>query len=208
MNNPGQRDKLSASTDAFLEETFRQWAVGKDAVQARISIYENIRDIPYAVIPELISTDRFADILTLGRGSCTPKHFLLCNMFQRLGLMVLFAVYPFHWGERAEVMVGNLEPLREIAEALPMSYHLACRVDIDGRLVLVDATLDPPLGKADLVINHEWDGFSDTLLPMTPCGEEQLYHPSEAHLMEARSGQQWLEFYAELNTCLERVRQA
>ena len=199
---------MSTTTDAFLEETFRQWTAGKDAVQARISIYENIRDIPYAVLPELISTDNFADILTLGRGSCTPKHFLLCNMFQRLGLMVLFAVYPFQWGERSEIMVGNLEPLREIAEALPMSHHLACRVDIEGRLVLVDATLDPPLAKADLVINHHWDGFSDTLLPMTPCGEEQLYHPSEAHLMEARSGQQWLEFYAKLNTCLERVRQS
>ena len=199
---------MSATTDAFLEEIFRQWTAGKDAVQARISIYENIRDIPYAVLPELINTDNFADILTLGRGSCTPKHFLLCDMFQRLGLMVLFAVYPFQWGERSEILVGNLAPLREIVGALPMSHHLACRVDIDGRLVLVDATLDPPLGKADLVINHHWDGFSDTLLPMTPCGEEQLYHPSEAHLMEAHSGQQWLEFYAELNTCLERVRQA
>ncbi|HEY41327.1 MAG TPA: hypothetical protein G4O18_05660 [Dehalococcoidia bacterium] len=199
---------MSTITDALLEETFRQWTAGKDAIQARISIYEKVRDIPYAVIPELINPDRFADVLTLGQGSCTPKHLLLCNLFQRLGLMVLFAVYPFYWGDSSEVMVGNLEPVREMAQELPMSHHLACRVDIDGKLVLVDATLDPPLGKADLVINHEWDGFSDTLLPMTPCGEEQLYHPSEAHLMEARSGQQWLEFYTVLNACLERVRQS
>lgn len=199
---------MTTATNAYLEEIFRQWTAGKDAVQSRISIYENIRDIPYAVLPELISPDNFTDILSLGRGSCTPKHFLLCNMFQRLGLMVLFAVYPFHWGERSEIMVGNLEPLREIAEALPTSHHLACRVDIDSRLVLVDATLDPPLRKADLVINHYWDGFSDTLLPMTPCGDEQLYHPSEMYLMEARSSQQWLEFYAELNACLEQVRQS
>jgi hypothetical protein len=182
--------------------------VGKDAVQARISIYENVRDIPYAVLPELNSPDNFADILTLGRGSCTPKHLLLSDMFQRLGLMVLFAVYPFYWSDSSEVMVGNLEPIREMAEALPMSHHLACRVDIDGRLVLVDAALDLPLEKSGLVINHHWDGFSDTLLPMTPCGEEQLYHPSEVHLMEARSGQQWLEFYAVLNSCLEKVRQS
>lgn len=191
-----------------MEETFRQWTAGKDAVQARISIYEKVRDIPYAILPELISPDNFADILTLGRGSCTPKHLLLSNMFQRLGLMVLFAVYPFYWGDSSEVMVDNLEPIREMATALPMSHHLACRVDIDGRLVLVDATLDLPLEKSDLVINREWDGFSDTLLPMTPCGEEQLYHPSEAHLMEARSGQRWLEFYVVLNACLEQVRQS
>jgi transglutaminase-like putative cysteine protease len=191
-----------------LEETFRQWTAGRDAVQARINIYEKVRDIPYAVLPELNSPDNFADILTMGRGSCTPKHLLLSNMFQRLGLMVLFAVYPFYWGDSSEVMVGNLEPIREMAAALPMSHHLACRVEIDGRLVLVDATLDLPLGKSELVINREWDGFSDTLLPMTPCGEEQLYHPSEVHLMEARSGQRWLEFYTVLNACLEKVRQS
>ncbi len=197
---------MSAATDALLEETFRQWTAGKDAVQARISIYEHVRDIPYAVLPELISAANFSDILTLGRGSCTPKHLLLCEMFQKLELMVLFAVYPFYWGDSSDIMVDNLEPVREIAGTLPMSHHLACRVEIDSRLVLVDATLDPPLAKADLVINQHWDGFNDTLLPMTPCGDEQLYHPSEAHLMDARSGQQWLEFYAKLNTCLEQVR--
>jgi len=25
--------------------------------------------------------------------------------------------------------------------------------------------------------NTEWDGKSDTLLPMTPCGDEELYSP-------------------------------
>ena len=199
---------MPTATETFLEETFRKWTAGKNAVQARISTFENVRDIPYAVDPGLIRPDRFTDILTLRRGSCTPKHLLLCDMFQRLGLTVLFVVYPFRWGDSSDIMVGHLEPLREMAVALPLSHHLACRVDIEGRFVLVDAILDPPLEKAGLVINHEWDGLSDTLLPMTPCGEEQLYHPSEAYLMEARSGQEWAEFYAELNTCLERVRQS
>ncbi len=199
---------MSATTDALLEDIFRQWTAGKDALQARISVYEHVRDIPYAVLPELISTANFKDILTLGRGSCTPKHLLLCEMFQRLGLMVLLAVYPFYWGDSSDIMIGILEPVRETAKTLPMSHHLACKVEIDSKLVLVDATLDPPLAKADLVINQCWDGFRDTLLPMTPCGDEQLYHPSEAHLMEARSGQQWLEFYTKLNSCLEQVRQS
>ena len=199
---------MSATTDAILEDTFRQWTAGKDAVQARISIYEHVRDIPYAVLPDLISTANFSDILTLGRGSCTPKHLLLCEMFQRLGLTVLLAVYPFYWGDSSDVTDTIPGPIKEIAETLPMSHHLACRVEIGSGLVLVDATLDPPLAKADLVINKHWDGFSDTLLPMTPCGDEQLYHPSEAHLMEAHSGQQWLEFYTRLNTCLEQVRRS
>jgi len=199
---------LSIATDAIVDEKFQQWTRGKDAVEARISIYERIRDIPYAVIPELIDAERYADILTLGRGSCTPKHFLLCNMFQRLGILVLFAVYPFRWGERAEVLDEYPQQLGKLAEDLPLSHHLACKAEIDGRLVIVDATLDPPLGKVDLPVNRHWDGFSDTLLPMNPCGEEELYHPSEAHLMKPRSDRQWLEFYAELNACLEEVRRS
>ena len=67
----------------MVDEKFREWTSGKDAVQARISIYQKIRDIPYAVIPELNDAERYVDILRLGKGSCTPKHFLLGNMFQR-----------------------------------------------------------------------------------------------------------------------------
>jgi hypothetical protein len=197
---------MSIATDVILDDKFRQWTGNKDLVQARISIYEKIRDIPYAVLPDLINAERYVDILKFGRGSCTPKHFLLGNMFQRLGLLVLYAVYPFRWGDRAEVLDDYPQQVRELSRDLPMSHHLACKVEIDGRLVLVDATLDLPLANAELPVNQKWDGFSDTLLPMTPCGEEEVFHPSEAHLMHARYDEKSLAFYDELNACLEMVR--
>jgi len=193
---------------AMVDEKFREWTRGKNAVQARISIYRGIRDIPYAVVPELNDAERYVDIIKLGRGSCTPKHFLLGNMFQRLGMLVLYAVYPFRWDD-----FGTYYPprLRRLAEELPTSYHLACKVDIDGELVLVDATLDSALMKQalerfGLTVNKEWDGVSNTLLPMNPCGEEQLYHPSEAYLMQARYNEKQLAFYRELNSWFEDVR--
>jgi hypothetical protein len=196
---------LAVGIDTVLERKLREWTAGRGPVQARISVYERVRDIPYAVVPELIDSERYVDILELGRGSCSPKHFLLCEMFQRLGLLVLFVVYPFHWGERAEVMDGYPQ-VRRRALSLPMSHHLACKVEIEGRLVLVDATLDPPLEKMGLPVNRHWDGFSDTRLPMVPSGPEELFHPLEAFRMQPRSGQQWLDFYAELNSCLEEAR--
>jgi len=199
---------MSTVTDTILDDKFRQWTGGKDPVQARISIFEHVRDIPYAVLPNLINAERYIDILTLGKGSCTPKHLLLGNMFERLGLLVLFAVYAFQWGERAEVLDDYPQQLKEMSRELPPSPHLACRVEINGKLVLVDATLDSPLAKVDLPVNQYWDGFSDTLLPVTPIGEEELYHPMEAYLMQARYDAQSLAFYDELNTCLEMVRQS
>ncbi len=190
----------------IMDEKFREWTKGRNPIEARINIFYKIRDIPYAIIPELIGYQRHADILEVGRGSCSPKHFLLCEMFQRLGLPVLFVVYPHRWGERADLLEQYSQRLKNLALALPVSHHIACKVEIQGRFILVDATLDLPLQKAGLTVNIEWDGINDTLLPMTPCGEEEWYHPSEAPLMSARVEEQFLAFYKEFNECLEKIR--
>jgi hypothetical protein len=190
----------------ILEEKLREWTQGKNAVEARASIYRRIRDIPYAVIPRLNHAEGYIEILKLGRGSCTPKHFLLGNMFQRLGMLVLYAVYPFKWGDWEPAGMMYFSRLWELSQEQPLSYHLACRVEIDGKLVLVDATLDSGLRKLGFPVNNDWDGFSDTALPVNPCGEEQLYHPSEAYLMQPRNDEKSLAFYEELNRCFEYAR--
>lgn len=187
----------------IIDEKLRQWVQGKNAAQARVTIYQRIRDIPYAVIPELVDAERYIEILKYGKGSCTPKHFLLCNMYQRLGMLVLYTVYPFRWDE---LKIDYPSRLKRLAKELPTSYHLACRVDVRGELVLVDATLDPALEKLGLPVNKDWDGASNTLLPINPCGEEQLYHPSEACLMQAKYDEKSLAFYNELNWWLEEIR--
>jgi hypothetical protein len=188
----------------ILEETFEEWVGQKDTREASIEIYYRVRDIPYAIIPELNDAERYVDILKLNKGSCAPKHFLLCALFQKLGFSVLYAVYPFRWAD-----YGNIFPsgLAELAQKMRVSYHIACRVEIEGESVLVDATLDPGLETVGLPINKEWDGLHTTLLPVHPCGREQLYHPSELYLsgME-KIPEQSLQFYSQLNSWLEDVR--
>lgn len=191
---------------SIFDEKFNEWTRGRDSLLARINIYKKIRDIPYAIIPELINYHNYIDILRVGRGSCSPKHFLMGEMFQRLGLSVLYVVYPFRWSEREELLGQYSVKLKKMAHALPVSHHIACRVEIDNRLVLVDATLDSLLQKAGLPVNLNWDGQNDTILPITPCGDEEWYHPSEAPLMSASVDDQFLAFYAEINNFLEWVR--
>ena len=186
-----------------IEDKFREWIKGKNAVEARVSIFERIRDIPYAAIPEIADSKRYVEILSLGKGSCTPKHFLLCDMYQRLGMQVLYVVYPFRWDE---VEIDYPPQLMSLARELPTSHHLACKVDINGELILVDATLDPALKRLGLPVNEEWDGISNTLLAINPCGEEQIYHPAEASLLQAQHDEKSLAFYSELNRWLEVVR--
>jgi len=187
----------------LFEQKFREWTRGKSSLEARLNIFQRIRDMPYAVIPELVDGENYIDILKLGRGSCTPKHFLLGQMYQRLGLLVLYAVYPYRWDN---TLFDYPPHLRKLAEDLPISHHLACRVEINDELVLVDATLDPPLEKVGLTVNKDWDGLSNTLLPMNPCGEEELYSPAEACLMRPEYDEKALAFYDALNVFFEKVR--
>ena len=113
-------------------------------------------------------------------------------------------VYPFRWDEFESIYPTDVGKL---SKDMPLSYHLACKVDIDGRLVLVDATLDPALEKVGLPVNKDWDGITDTMLAIHPCGMEEIYHPSEAHLMQPRiTDNKSLSFYNGLNSWLEELR--
>jgi hypothetical protein len=187
----------------IVNTKFNEWTKGKNPVEARIAIFERIRDIPYAVIPELVDPERYVDILRINKGSCTPKHFLLCEMYHRLGLNVLYVTYLFRW----DALGLDYPPhLNKLAKAMPARHHLACRVEIEGKLVLVDATVDLPLAKLGIPVNHKWDGVSDTLLPLEPLGEEDIYHSSEAPFMERGFAMESLDFYRELNKWLDQVR--
>jgi len=187
-----------------IDDIFDEWVGGLGFDEARICIFDNIRDIPYAVIPELNEKDQYIRILELNKGSCTPKHFLLCNLYQRLGLQVLYSVFPFRWDEFEYLYPAKL---KRLARDMPPANHLACKVEIDEKLVLVDATLDPALAAVGLPINTGWDGRKDTSLPVVPCGDEQLYHPSEAHLMPTgQVDESSLSFYDGLNKWMESLR--
>jgi hypothetical protein len=187
-----------------IDDKFEEWTRGRDAVEARTNVFEKIRDIRYAVVPEINSSRYYARILTVGRGSCTPKHFLLRDMYEKLGLAVLYVVYPFRW---SDLEVDYPTWLRKLADAVPTSYHLACKVEIGGKLVLVDATVDSPLKKLGLPVNETWNGYDDMLLPVTPVGVEEVYHPAEVRDYAAQYGEASLEFFRQMNAWLDRVRE-
>ncbi|OPX61722.1 MAG: hypothetical protein A4E34_01554 [Methanoregula sp. PtaU1.Bin006] len=104
-------------------------------------------------------------ILIIGKGYCAPKHYLLAEMYRRLGYDVAYATFPFLWNDPD---LAYPPELRRLASALPVAYHLACRVRIGSRRVLVDATWDPPLARGGFPVNIRWDGHSDTLCAVKP----------------------------------------
>lgn len=188
----------------IVSEKFLEWTRGKEPKEARIKIFEEIRNIPFAIVPELNHPQRYQEILKIGKGSCTPKHLLMAEMFERLGILVLYLIYQFSWNE---FEIDYPPELKKLIQEMPISYHLACQAEIEGKPVLVDATLDPPLEKLGLPVNKKWDGLSDALLAVKPLREAEPYHPSEIYLMEVPAlDEKPLAFYNKLNSWLDRVR--
>jgi hypothetical protein len=162
---------------ALVTARFQEWTRGLTPGQSLITVFEHIRDIPYSLA--VIMTDPSTapeQILALGKGSCGPKHYLLAEMYRRLGFTVVYATFSFLWDDPD---IRYPPKLRRLATGLPVSHHLACRVKIGDRWVLVDATWDRSLKRAGFPVNEQWDGRSDTrcaVKPLQSAAMAGFYH--------------------------------
>jgi transglutaminase-like putative cysteine protease len=122
----------------------------------RIRLFRLVRGIPYAT--DGAHTE--ADLLAIGRGDCLAKSAYLIAGFQALG----YRAHRVRW-------LYELPPWPAEVSLLPsrQDVHSAAEVLIDGRWVLVDATIDPPLAGTGLII-CDWDGHRDTATAFPPTG--------------------------------------
>jgi len=159
------RKGLSGMT-SLVNDIFSEWTQGLDTRESMISIFSHIRDIPYSLtVPMSDTQTSMEQLLVAGKGSCGPKHYLLAEMFRKLNVSVVYATIAFSWNDPDFHYPPNL---RELAVRLPIAHHLACRVQIGCRWILVDATWDLPLAKAGFPVNDHWDGYSDTKCAVKP----------------------------------------
>jgi transglutaminase-like putative cysteine protease len=151
---------------SLVSRSLREWTAGLNPIQARISLFVHVRDIPYSLaVPMTDPVTAPERVLALGKGYCGPKHYLLAALFRQLDLDVVYASFPFRWNDPD---LQYPPELRTLAAGMPGAHHLACRVRIDDRWVLVDATWDRPLSAAGFPVNEHWDGFSDMKCAVKP----------------------------------------
>lgn len=159
-------DGVSCMT-SLVKKTYAEWTDGLDTRQSMISIFTHIRNIPYSLsLPIPDPQTSMEHLLITGKGSCGPKHYLLAEMFRRLNLNTVYATIAFSWNDPD---LHYPPDLRDLAARLSIAHHLACRVQVGCRWVLVDATWDPPLAKGGFPINDHWDGYSEMKWAVKPC---------------------------------------
>lgn len=189
-----------------------EWIKGLGPQESRIAVFEHIRDIPYAIIPEL--RDPYigpSGLLSKNCGSCQPKHYLMGIMFGKLDIPVKYATFKFKWGDCS---INYPPELEKIIPALPYAYHLAIKAYINNKWILVDATYDIPLSKAGFPVTENWDGKSDTKNAV--AAEEEILHDSPQERVAYELAQRnkysekekmlYSEFVDKLNLWLKRIR--
>jgi hypothetical protein len=199
---------------SLVDEKFRDWTGTLSPKEARITIFEHVRDIPYAIIPELRSPVAGPPGLIEGnKGSCQPKHYLIAQLFAKLDIPVRLVTYVFKWDDSE---IKYPADLKNIISRLPVSYHLACKANINGNWALVDATWDLPLKKVGFPVNEKWDGESETINAVNPIkeiihesAEERVQFEKERRSRYTDSEKAiYAEFINKLNKWLESVREA
>jgi len=203
----------------LVEKYLKEWTEGLPPIPGAVqSIFCHIRDIPYTAIPGLSDPWTGPELLlSIGRGSCTPKHNLLGRMLSMLGIRVRYVSYRFSWNDE---QISYPDQLRKQAERLPLVYHMAIKALLHNRWTLLDTTWDPPLQKAGFPVNVQWDGISDCLLAVVPVsftdGSIEIIHDSiderdEFYQHQATSYR--IEdllalnlFYEDLNSWLDSLR--
>jgi len=178
----------------------------------RVRTFEGVRDIPFAVVPAFFARENGVKGMLLARkGFCVPKHYFLGEMCVEKGVPVRYRAFSFYWKDLA---AGYPEALRELANALPVTYHLACEMFIGNKWVFTDATWDAPLKIAGFGVNEKWDGVSDTenaVKPLDEIGferaeEHERWYASKLAEYTASEKRKLLRFSVKLNTWLEIIR--
>ena len=198
--------------DDIIRQKFSEWTKGLNGQGARIAVFEHIRDIPYAIVPELRDPKRGpCGILEYNKGSCQPKHYLLALLFKEMGIIVKYATYPFKW---KDCPIKYPAEIKEIVNNLPSAYHLAAKAYLNNKWVLVDATNDLLLKKGGFPVNEKWDGASDTLNAVVPSEEilhdtpeERIaYELSKRSLYTEKEKALYAQFIDKLNSWLVELR--
>ncbi|MEO8603737.1 MAG: transglutaminase domain-containing protein [bacterium] len=155
-------------SDDTIGAALAEWTGGLDPVAARVACFARVRDLPYRYPssrdPLVVLGDR--------AGSCSGKHYLLGELYRRLGLPVRNMICSHRFNDSPLPFPEHMQALLDRNEV--MDWHDYLQVNVNGSWIDIDATW--PLGLRDfgLPANDDWDGTSSMSLSVVPDEHEEL----------------------------------
>ena len=139
-----------------------------------------VMDIPYKRIGSLNP----ADMIKVWKWSCTPKHIFIASYFKRLNIEFKYLIIPFFYNKSKIKFPKKYE---KIINNMPISYHIALKIKIKNKWIIIDSTRDSLLN--NFPHNKKWDWISDMNLAVEP--EDIIERKSDPRIFEKRM---WSEY--------------
>ncbi len=141
-----------------IDRSFTEWTQGLDPRRARVALFERVRDIPYCY-PASREPD---EVLRQGRGSCSGKHYLLGELYRRLGLRVRHMICTHRFNESPLPFPEEMQEMLRKDEIVDVHDYL--QIEVDGVWADIDATWEKGLREFGFPVVDEWDGRSSMVL--------------------------------------------
>jgi len=148
--------------NSLIDQKYKEWTAGLDPVRARIALFERVRDIPY----HYPASRDPEDVLRAGVGTCSGKHYLLAELYRRLGLRVRNMICSHRFNESPLPFPDEMQAMLRKDEIVDMHDYL--QVEVGGDWLDVDATWESGLREFGFPVNEEWDGRTAMLLSVVP----------------------------------------
>ena len=94
-------------SDDPIGAALAEWTAGLSPAAARVACFERVRDLPF----RYPSTRDPRGVLEAGAGSCSGKHYLLGELFRRLGVPVRHMVCSHRFNDSPLFLLNNLEAI-------------------------------------------------------------------------------------------------
>lgn len=145
-------------SSSLIDERFAEWVKGMERDRARIALFERVRDVPF-VYPASREPE---DVLRLGHGSCSGKHYLLGALYRRLELPVRNMICTHRYNESPLPFPDAMQEILRRNEIVDVHDYL--QIGVDGEWIDVDATWELGLREFGFPVTEDWDGRSSMVL--------------------------------------------
>lgn len=147
---------------SLIEQKLSEWSAGLDPARARVVLFEQVRDIPYSY-PASRDPE---EVLRAGFGTCSGKHYLLAELYRRLGLRVRHMICSHRFNESDLPFPEDMQEMLRRDEVVDMHDYL--QIEVDGEWVDIDATWERGLREFGFPVTEEWDGRASMRLTVVP----------------------------------------
>ncbi|WP_136620790.1 MULTISPECIES: transglutaminase domain-containing protein [Mesorhizobium] len=130
-----------------------QLQVGLTDRDRRIAAFKIVQEVPYKLTAWTGNPD---SLFAIDRGDCRHKSAALIQLMRAWKVDARPVQVPFNWAD-LPIPQSVLQPLAETR-----GFHDTVEVDVDGKMILVDATWDLALGKAGFPVLANWNGVDPT----------------------------------------------